>query len=83
MGARVSPLDTFRSEWVCGHLDYQRAADELEATRQVARQLRIAEGISNDEVRRAEEDVENARRRLSEVGAILAERFDRFCGVAE
>lgn len=26
-------LETFRGEWIRGHLDYQRAADALEAAR--------------------------------------------------
>ena len=80
--ARPSVLDAFRGEWVRGHLDYQRAADALEAARREARQV----GASNrdrEEALRAEQDVERAGRRLAEIEEMLAMQFDRFCGVGE
>lgn len=79
---RCSVLDTFRSEWVRGHLDYQRASDALEAAQQVAAELRAATALDDEAVRRAERNVEDARRRVSEVEARLAAHFDRFCGGA-
>lgn len=84
-GAQPSVLDAFRGEWVRGHLDYQRAADALEAARVVAGQARLASdpALDNEETRRAEEDVERAGRELAEIEATLARLFDRFCGVGE
>jgi hypothetical protein len=79
---RCSVLDTFRGEWVRGHLDYQRAADALEAAQQVAAELRAATALDDETIRRAERNVEDARRRVSEVEARLASHFDRFCGGA-
>jgi hypothetical protein len=80
---RCSALDTFRSEWVRGHLDYQRASDALEDAQRAARRLRPATATSIDDeaLRRAEQHVEDARRRLSEVEVQLAGHFDRFCGM--
>ncbi|HLK36660.1 MAG TPA: hypothetical protein VKU41_07890 [Polyangiaceae bacterium] len=64
---RLRTLDTFRSAWVCGHLDYQRASDALDAARR------------KDEA----EEVREAERRLSEVEAELTGKFNRFCGLGE
>jgi hypothetical protein len=79
-----SMLDAFRREWVCGHLDYQRAAEALEAARRDAASKRAAaiDPIADDAVRSADAVVEEAHRRLGEIEAILAEVFDRFCGLA-
>jgi hypothetical protein len=84
-GAESSALDAFRGEWVRGHLDYQRAAEALEAARHAAGQARQSSdpALDNEEARRAERDVETAGRRLAEIEADLARQFDRFCGVAE
>jgi hypothetical protein len=80
-----SVLDSFRGEWVRGHLDYQRAADALEAAQRAAGQMGSSADCASDreEARRAEQDVEQAGRRLAEIEAVLARQFDRFCGVGE
>jgi hypothetical protein len=80
-----SVLDSFRGEWVRGHLDYQRAADALEAARLAAGQVGSSSDCAPDheEARRAEQNVEKAGRRLAEIEAVLARQFDRFCGVGE
>jgi hypothetical protein len=81
--ARCSALDTFRSVWARGHLDYQRAVEALEAATRSAEQVRLVAfaSIADREVRRAEQDLECARRRVAEIEAVLEEQFDRFCGV--
>jgi hypothetical protein len=78
---RFSVLETFRSVWVCGRLDYQRAAEVLEGATRAAEGARAAAGASPDdeEIRRAQQNVETARRRLAEVEAALGAQFDRFC----
>jgi hypothetical protein len=83
--AKLRMLDTFRGEWVRGHLDYQRAAEALEAAQHAAGQARTTEAPAhdNEEARRAEQNVERAGRRLAEIEATLTEQFDRFCGVGE
>lgn len=79
-----SPLDRFRSEWISGHLDYQRAAESLEQARRV--RLRASDDSvgpgGGADPGRAQEDFERARERLDQIGALLAEQFDRFCGVS-
>jgi hypothetical protein len=81
---RFTELDTFRSEWVCGHLDHQRASDALKAARESCARLRAAADAAADEAARcAEEAVELAVRRLLEVEARLAAQFDRFCDVGQ
>ncbi len=81
---RLTELDTFRSEWVYGHLDHQRASEALEAARRSCARLRAAaNGAVDDAARCAEEAVELAVRRVSEVEARLAEQFDRFCDVGQ
>jgi hypothetical protein len=77
-------LDTFRVVWVRGRLDYQRAAEALEMAIRSAEQLRLGAGgsVDDDEVRRAEQSIESARRRVAEVEALLEMQFDRFCGVS-
>ena len=84
-GAERSVLDAFRGEWVRGHLDYQRAADALEAARLAAGQARLASNraFDTEEALRAEEDVERAGQHLAEIEATLRRLFDRFCGVGE
>ena len=78
-------LEPFRVEWVRGHLDYQRAADALLAARCAADELLLTcdHPPDNDEARRAEQVVERAGRRLAEIEAMLAEQFDRFCGMSK
>jgi hypothetical protein len=83
---RMLVLDSFRSEWVSGHLDYQRAAEVLEGAERAAAEARAEASRANDDarrevVRRAESTVESARRRLTEVASILSGQFDRFCSV--
>jgi hypothetical protein len=79
---RFVALDTFRKEWVCGHLDYQRAAESLEAASQALGRISAAVCTSmDDEARCAQQEVENARRRLAEVESALQTQFDRFCSV--
>ncbi len=86
---QCSALDNFRSDWICGHLDYQRASDALEAAQEAAGQLCAGAGmdaeagIDAERIRRAEQNVEDARRRLAEVESQLARHFNRFCGVGE
>ncbi|HZU85202.1 MAG TPA: hypothetical protein VE987_19855 [Polyangiaceae bacterium] len=77
-------FDGFRREWVLGHLDHQRAADALESARRIAAATRAAAGAVADpaEVRRAEQRVQEALRRLAEIESILAGQFDRFCGLS-
>ncbi len=81
---RSSVLDTFRGVWVRGRLDYQRAVEALEAAIQAAERVRQVSSASIDspEVVRADRDVENARRRVAEIEAVLESQFDRFCGVS-
>ena len=81
---RFMALDSFRSEWVCGHLDSQRASEALETAQRAAERLSMTGGVSLDDeaVRGARHAIEAARRRLAQVETELAERFDRFCGVA-
>jgi hypothetical protein len=82
--AQPAVLDAFRGEWVRGHLDYQRAADALEAARRAAGQMGATDPERDRaEAVRAEQDVEKAGRRLAEIEAMLARQFDRFCGVGE
>jgi hypothetical protein len=81
-----SALDTFRSEWVNGHLDYYRATQALESAKHAERRAREARaasgaGYDDDAVRHARAIVEAARRNLAEVEAELIGQFDRFCGV--
>jgi hypothetical protein len=83
--SRRGVLDNFRREWVYGHLDYQRAADALEAARRAASEASAV--LGGAEMRDAglggSTGIEDARRRLAEVEALLALQFDRFCGVTE
>ncbi len=73
-------LDTFRAVWVRGRLDYQRAVEALEeATLEADRVRAIDAAASEQHVRRAEERVEHARRRVAETEAALGQQFDRFC----
>jgi hypothetical protein len=77
---RFCDLDAFRREWVSGHLDYQRAADALELARRMA--AAICKGTDRadpDELHRAEQRIEEARRRLSDIASFLGMQFDRFC----
>jgi hypothetical protein len=76
-------LDSFRTEWICGHLDCQRATEALEALRDAARRLGAADASDEEAVRHAEQNVEKARRRLADVKALHARQFDRFCGLSE
>ena len=78
-----SMLDSFRNVWVCGRLDYQRAAEALEVAEKDAAQARVASPGSSEapEIAVVEERVESARRRLAEVEAVLERQFDRFCGL--
>jgi hypothetical protein len=82
----VSALDSFRTEWVSGHLDHYRATEALESARQAerrARESRAASGATfdDDAVRDALAIVEKARLDLAAVEAELVGQFDRFCGV--
>jgi hypothetical protein len=78
--SRYCDLDAFRREWVNGHLDYQRAVDALEFAQHVAAGIRkVGDCPDPDELRRAEQRIEEAHRRLSEVALHLAGQFDRFC----
>ena len=81
---RCSVIDTFRSVWARGHLDYQRAVEALEAATRSAEQVRreALGSIADHEVCRAEQDLERAHRRVAEIEAVLEEQFDRFCGVS-
>ena len=82
---RTTTLDSYRTEWVSGHLDHQRAAEALEAAERAAAEVRAAGSLGasgDDAVRRADSQVERARLRLAEVEAVLSRHFDRFCGVA-
>jgi hypothetical protein len=79
---RQTLLDTFRAIWVEGRLDYQRAADALEVALESAEEVRRTADARIDEgVRHADQQVEDARRRLSEIEGVLARQFDQFCGV--
>jgi uncharacterized protein YecT (DUF1311 family) len=75
-------LHRFRTEWVHGHLDTQRAAEALEAAQRAWTRVRDTADASRDieELRRIQDSVEAAARRLAQVKAVLAEQFDRFCG---
>jgi hypothetical protein len=78
--SRFGDLEAFRREWVSGHLDYQRAADALEYARRNVAGIHKATGRPDpDELRRAEERIEDARRRLSDIASLLGSQFDRFC----
>ena len=63
-------------------MDYQRAVEALEAAIRSVEQTRTGVGTTDHEVRRAEENVESARRRVAEIEAALERQFDRFCGVS-
>jgi exonuclease VII small subunit len=82
---RRSALDSFRSEWVRGSLDYQRAVDALDAARQSVEQARAVAGAAPDDesARHARETAEHARQRLAEIEAALERQFNEFCGVSE
>jgi hypothetical protein len=82
----VSALDTFRTEWVSGHLDHYRATQALESAKQAERRAREAcdaagDLLDDDAVRDALATVERARRNLAAIEAELIGQFDRFCGV--
>ncbi|HXX67575.1 MAG TPA: hypothetical protein VEK07_10355 [Polyangiaceae bacterium] len=80
-----NPLDRFRTEWIRGHLDYQRAAESLEQAQRLWQRTSADAAVapaSAIDLRRAQEGVERARQRLDQIGAVLAEQFDRFCGVS-
>ncbi len=78
--SRFHDFSAFRREWVCGHLDYQRAAEALESARRKAEGLcRASISADSEEVRRAHEHVDEARRHLANIEVLLAEQFDRFC----
>jgi hypothetical protein len=82
---RRSSLDNFRSEWVRGSLDYQRAVDALDAARRCAEQAHGVGGAAADDenARRAHDAAEHARRRLAEIEALLERQFNDFCGVSK
>jgi hypothetical protein len=82
---RCTSLDSFRSEWVRGSLDYQRAVDALDAAKQSVEQARAVAGagIDDDIARHARETAEHARQRLAEIEAVLERQFNEFCGVSE
>lgn len=75
-------LHLFRTEWVHGHLDTQRAAEALEAAQRAWSRVRETADSSRDveELRKIQDTVEAATQRLAQVKAVLAEQFDRFCG---
>jgi hypothetical protein len=77
-------LDAFRAVWVRGRLDYQRAVDALEAALIEAERARAVDdsGADDSQVRRAEENVQAARRRVAETEAALGRQFDRFCSAS-
>jgi hypothetical protein len=79
--SRFHDFSAFRREWVSGHLDYQRAAEALEAARRNAEGVSRASssGDDSEEARLAREHVEEARRRLANIEVRLAQQFDRFC----
>jgi hypothetical protein len=81
VGHRV--LDTFRSVWVCGHLDYLRAVEALEAAIESAKQARPGTDVALEEreVQRSDQNVESARSHLAETQTALERQFDRFCGL--
>jgi hypothetical protein len=77
-----SLLDTFRAVWVRGHLDCQRAVEELEAAIESAKQRRADKSLDEHEIQKAHQNVEIARDRLAEIQAMLEAQFDRFCGLS-
>jgi hypothetical protein len=81
--ARFGLLDTFRGVWVRGHLDYQRAVEALDVATQSEEEARLkaSTAIDDDEMRRTQQGVEQARQRVAEIEARLESQFDRFCGV--
>jgi hypothetical protein len=75
-------LDSFRDVWIRGRLDYQRASDALDAAIRSAEAMRLEPGVEVDEqLDVANQCVEAARRRLSEVAFVLEQQFNQFCGV--
>jgi hypothetical protein len=81
--SRFCDLDAFRREWVSGHLDYQRQAEALEHARRTAAGIRKASVRPDaDELRSAEQRIEEAHRRLSEIASLLGMQFDRFCSTS-
>jgi hypothetical protein len=79
---RYALLASFRDVWVTGRLDYQRAADALEAAIRSVEAMRREAGARIDEqLQLAEQGVEDARRRLSEIEGVLERQFNSFCGV--
>ena len=70
------PLAGFRSTWVTGHLDHQRALDALEYARAAA-----GTAVGEDATHQARAAVEHAAARLAQVEAALIGQFNRFCGI--
>ena len=79
--AHRAGFDVFRKAWVSGHLDYQRAAEALETA--IQHRALSGESAEADAARRADEEIDRARRHLAEVESIVGEHFDRFCGLSE
>jgi hypothetical protein len=80
---QLSVLDSFRSVWICWHLDYLRAAEALETAMRSAEDTRraVSASMDDEQARRAHQSVESARRHLAAVEQALGAQFDRFCGV--
>jgi hypothetical protein len=70
-----------RREWVCGHLDYQRAVDALQMAQQKASEAASSHTAAGA-LQAVERELAEAQFRIAELAIVLAERFDRFCGVA-
>lgn len=76
-------LERFRADWIGGHLDHQRAEEALAEATHTWEQVQEDPALRNDAdtLRRRKLEVADAQRRLAEVDAALAEKFDKFCGL--
>lgn len=73
----------FRSVWVRQRVDYQRAAERLNAAVLAAEAAMRKRAMSRDDnpARRAERHLAQALRHLDETRTTLETQFDRFCGL--